>query len=91
MYIFYTLILWNLIVFFLYGLDKRKAKMNKYRISEKVLILISFLFGAVGAVLGMNFFRHKTKHVKFKILIPVSLLLNCVCFYYFRDYIFMKF
>ena len=90
MYIFYTLILWNLIVFFLYGLDKRKAKMNKYRISEKVLILISFLFGAVGAVLGMNFFRHKTKHVKFKILIPVSLLLNCVCFYYFRDYIFMR-
>lgn len=91
MYILYFLIIWNIIVFFLYGLDKRKAKAHKYRISEKILILSSFLFGAIGAVLGMNIFRHKTKHTKFKILIPVSLLLNCVCFYYFRDYLLMKF
>ncbi len=91
MYIFYFLIIWNIIVFFLYGLDKRKAKAHKYRISEKILILSSFLFGAIGAVLGMNIFRHKTKHAKFKILIPVSLLFNCVCFYHFRDYLLMKF
>ena len=91
MYIFYFLIIWNIIVFVLYGLDKRKAKAHKYRISEKILILSSFLFGAIGAALGMNIFRHKTKHTKFKILIPVSLLFNCVCFYYFRDYLLMKF
>ncbi|PXV65515.1 uncharacterized membrane protein YsdA (DUF1294 family) [Dysgonomonas alginatilytica] len=90
MYIFYFLIIWNIVVFFLYGLDKRKAKTNKYRISEKTLLLSSFLWGATGAFLGMHVFRHKTKHAKFKILIPIFLVLNCVCFYYLRGYLLIK-
>lgn len=90
MYIFYFLIGWNLFVFFLYGLDKRKAKNQRYRISEKTLLLSSFMGGAIGACLGMNIFRHKTKHTKFQILIPIFLILNCVCFYYWRDYLLMK-
>lgn len=90
MYTFYLLIIWNLIVFFLYGLDKRKAKASSYRISERALLVSSFLFGAIGAILGMNIFRHKTKHLKFRIMIPLFLVLNCVCFYYLRNYFLMK-
>lgn len=90
MYIFYFLIVWNIVVFFLYGSDKRKAKTNKYRISEKTLLLSSFLWGAIGAFLGMYVFRHKTKHVKFKILVPIFLILNCICFFYLRDYLLIR-
>ena len=52
----------SLIALLLYASDKRKAKKNRWRIPEKVLLGIGFLGGSVGALLGMNLFRHKTKH-----------------------------
>lgn len=68
----------NLITFILYGADKRKAVKNKWRISEKTLITAAFLFGGAGAMAGMHVFRHKTRHIKFRILVPVALVLNIV-------------
>lgn len=50
----------NLFVFALYGIDKYKAVHNKWRISEKALLLTSFAFAAPGALLGMKIFHHKT-------------------------------
>jgi len=82
-----VLIVWNIIVFAMYGLDKRKAKRNKRRISEKTLLLSAALMGGAGALLGMYIFRHKTNHWKFKICVPLLLILNIavVCAYlYFR-------
>ncbi|MCL2392563.1 MAG: DUF1294 domain-containing protein [Oscillospiraceae bacterium] len=70
------LIVWNFFTFCLYGIDKYKAKHNKWRISEKVLLLAAVLMGAVGALLGMYIFRHKTKHLAFKIGVPIILLIN---------------
>ncbi len=52
----------NLISLFLYGIDKSKAKRRKWRIKEAVLLGFGFFGGAVGALLGMVIFRHKTKH-----------------------------
>ena len=52
----------SLVAFFLYGEDKRRAKKKKWRIRESVLLGVSLLGGAVGALIAMNFFRHKTKH-----------------------------
>ncbi len=52
----------SLIALILYGIDKRKAMKHAWRIRESVLLGFSFLGGAVGALLGMNLFRHKTKH-----------------------------
>ncbi len=75
-YVYIGLIIWNLFAFLLYGLDKRKAVRHKRRISEKTLILIAFLMGGIGCLLGMFIFRHKTKHLKFKILIPLAVILN---------------
>ncbi|MCL2421071.1 MAG: DUF1294 domain-containing protein [Defluviitaleaceae bacterium] len=68
--------LWNIITFAMYGIDKRKAKKNKWRISEATLIACAFLMGGVGALLGMNVFRHKTQHLKFKLLVPLAVLVN---------------
>lgn len=71
----YLLII-NLYAFFIYGLDKSKAKSGKWRISEKHLLLSAFLGGSLGAFLGMKFFHHKTKHTIFKLGVPLMLLLH---------------
>jgi len=74
--LFAAIALWNLIVFFLYFLDKQKAKKGKWRIPEKTLILSALLFGGLGAGLGMNAFRHKTKHLSFKITAVVGSIIT---------------
>ena len=61
----------NVIAFTLYGIDKRRAKKNLWRIRERTLLLATGLFGGVGAWLGMKVFRHKTQHMVFKVLVPV--------------------
>ena len=64
----------SLIALLLYASDKRKAKKKRWRIPEKVLLGIGFLWGSVGALLGMNLFRHKTKHWYFWAVNLVGLL-----------------
>lgn len=66
----------NLLAFVLYGVDKLKAKKGAWRIPEATLLLVAFLGGSVGALLGMEVFRHKTKHAKFRILVPLFLILH---------------
>ena len=73
---------WNIIVFLLYGLDKLKAKRQSRRVSEKALLLSALFMGALGALIGMNVFRHKTKHKKFKILVPLFLIVNIAALYF---------
>ena len=75
-YIAIALVIWNLIVFVVYALDKRKAKRGDWRISEKALLLMAAFMGGAGALFGMRIFRHKTKHLKFKIGVPLLLVLN---------------
>ena len=70
------LILMNLIAFALYGIDKRRAKQGAWRISEYTLLLAALLGGSLGALLGMRYFRHKTRHRKFRYGIPLILLLQ---------------
>lgn len=66
----------NVITFALYGIDKRRARRDMWRISEKTLLLGTWLLGGVGALLGMRVFRHKTKHLAFRISAPVGALLS---------------
>jgi len=66
----------NALTFLLYGLDKRFAKKGMRRIPEKTLMGFAVVFGAPGALLGMLMFRHKTKHKKFIITVPLFLLLQ---------------
>ena len=66
----------NIITFFLYGIDKWKAKHAKWRIPESTLLGMAALGGSIGAWLGMNTWLHKTLHKKFKYGIPVIILIQ---------------
>lgn len=70
------LILWNLVVFIIYAADKRRAAQGRWRIKEATLIGSAFLMGGVGAFLGMKILRHKTKHAKFVVLVPLAVVVN---------------
>ena len=75
------LLLINLITFFVFGVDKWKAKRKERhettrRVQEKTLFLLSILGGSVGALLGMRVFHHKTLHKTFRFGIPIILLLQ---------------
>ena len=73
----------NVLTFLVYGMDKWKAKRDKWRIPEDTLIWLAVAGGSVGALLGMHLFRHKTKHRKFLIGIPVILLVQVGLLYFF--------
>ena len=78
----------NALAFLLMHIDKQKAKKNRWRIPEATLIGMCAIGGSVGGLVGMYLFRHKTKHIKFYLGIPVILVLQLVALYYFRDYLF---
>ena len=69
------LVIINLIAFILYGIDKKKAIRNEHRIRESVLLWIARLGGAIGSWLGIKVFRHKTKHTKFRIVVPLWMII----------------
>ena len=64
----------NITSFFLYGIDKYKAKKGRWRISEATLLLMAVIGGSIGAWVGMRIWHHKTMHKKFKYGIPVIII-----------------
>ena len=66
----------NITSFFLYGIDKYKAKKNQWRISEATLLLMAVIGGSIGAWAGMRLWHHKTMHKKFKYGIPIIIILQ---------------
>ena len=64
----------NIATFFLYGIDKYKAKKGRWRISEATLLLMAVIGGSIGALAGMRLWHHKTMHKKFKYGIPVIII-----------------
>ena len=74
--ILYYLLAINIASFFLYGIDKYKAKKGRWRISEATLLLMAVVGGSIGAWTGMRLWHHKTMHKKFKYGIPVIIILQ---------------
>lgn len=70
------LLIANIVVFILMGIDKRKAIKDAYRIPEKTLFLAVIAGGGIGGVLGMKVFHHKTKHWYFKYGFPTICILE---------------
>lgn len=66
----------SLLTFALYAWDKHLAVFGKTRIPEFVLLVFSFIGGAFGALCAMVLFRHKTKHLTFKICVPLFLFMQ---------------
>ncbi len=66
----------NIIAFIMMGIDKLKAKIGAWRISERTLFAMAFMGGSVGILGGMHVFRHKTRHAKFKWGIPLIIIIQ---------------
>lgn len=82
--IIYYLVAINIVVFFVYGIDKLKAKRNRWRIPESTLLLLAVIGGSVGALLGMKVWHHKTMHKKFTYGIPFIIAVQIL----FLNYLF---
>ena len=80
-FIFY-LITMNALGFVLMYIDKIKAKKHKWRVKENTLLTIAILGGSLGSLISMYTFRHKTKHTKFTLGIPLILIIQIIFLYY---------
>ena len=65
------LLIVNILAFVLYGIDKRKAKKKRFRIPERTLLWMARIGGGIGSWMGIMSFHHKTKHTKFKVVVPL--------------------
>lgn len=81
-FIFYLLAI-NIVSFFYFGIDKINSTIqNKKRISEKKLWFLTLIGGSFGSLIGMNFFRHKTKKMSFQTIIALILTLQILLIYF---------
>lgn len=85
--IFIYLLIINLTGFLLMKIDKKRAIRHAYRISEATLFGAALLGGSLGSVLGMQLFRHKTKHWYFQYGMPAIL----ICQLLLGGYLFLHF
>lgn len=74
--IIYYLLIINAVAFFVYGIDKFKARKDRWRIPEATLLLLAIVGGSIGSWLGMKVWHHKTMHLKFKYGLPAIFLLQ---------------
>ena len=77
------LVIINVVTFFMYGIDKWKAKKSKMRIRETALLGLAVLGGSIGALLGMKVWHHKTLHKKFRFGIPAIIIVQLLIIGYF--------
>ncbi|WP_067843388.1 DUF1294 domain-containing protein [Amphibacillus sediminis] len=83
---FYLLLI-NIVGLMIMKIDKKRAKQHHWRISERTIWLIALIGGAIGVLLGMKTYRHKTKHTTFRFGLPVLALIQVsllVWFFHFR-------
>ena len=82
----FWLIFVNVLALILFGLDKYRARHRQWRIPEFLLFLVALLGGSLGAVIGMDLFRHKTRHTRFHRGLPLLFFLHFIlCLYIFHQ------
>ena len=84
---FILLLIWNIIVMLIYGLDKLKARKARMRIRESTLLSGAFFLGGIGAMFGMVLFNHKTSKMKFRILVPLFAVTSTILTYLLGKFI----
>ena len=76
--LFLYLLIINAVGLILMLVDKIKAKKNLWRIPEATLFFVAAIGGSIGSLLGMYTFRHKTKHIKFIVGMPLILAVQII-------------
>lgn len=84
---YYYLIFMNILAFLLMANDKQRARHKKWRSPEKTLFLTAILGGSIGSILGMQIFRHKTRHTAFVIGMPCILVIQIILAVLFIQYL----
>ena len=74
--VIYYLVIINIVTFFVYGIDKWKARKAMWRVKEASLLMLAVLGGSIGAWLGMKVWHHKTQHKKFWYGIPAIIIIQ---------------
>ncbi len=75
----------SFLTWILFGLDKWKAIHGKWRIRESTLLGLSLIGGAAGGLAGMYLFRHKIRKMRFRIGVPLMLLVQAALWLYFKS------
>lgn len=75
------LIVINVAAFAVYGLDKKRAIAGEWRVPEAALLALAAVGGSVGALFGMQTFRHKTRKSKFRYGVPAMMFLHLAIFW----------
>jgi uncharacterized membrane protein YsdA (DUF1294 family) len=83
-YFYIYLLAVNLMAFLAMGIDKYKARHNRWRIPEATLFILALAGGAAGGTAGMICFHHKTRHWTFKIGFPGLMVVETALLYYFQ-------
>ena len=73
-------ILLSMITFIAYAIDKAAAQAGRWRTSEATLHLLALLGGWPGALLAQQMLRHKSKKGSFRIVLWITVILNCAGF-----------
>ena len=73
-------VIMNIVGFAIMGIDKRKAMKRAFRIPEATLFIVALIGGSVGSILGMQVFRHKTRHWYFVFGMPAILAIQIALF-----------
>ena len=73
----------NIVLLILMGVDKAKAKKNKWRVKEATLIVCALLGGGTGGFVGMKLFHHKTRKLQFTIGLPFITILEIIGIVYY--------
>lgn len=82
MELLWLMVVWNGVLFGLFGWDKLMAMVGGRRTPEKTLLGLAFLGGGLGAILGSLVFHHKIRKGSFRILLPLALLMNLLIGYW---------
>ena len=80
----------SVVAFFSYREDKSLAQKGAFRTPEKKLLLLAACLGGIGAFAGMKAFRHKTKHLRFQIFVPVCMILQLLLLAALIYFIYLK-
>ncbi len=74
----------SMITFLLMGYDKMQAKADGHRIPERVLLILGVFGGAIGGLLGMKVFRHKTRHSSFWLVFGIAAIIHIFLIVYLK-------
>ncbi|MFP7493353.1 DUF1294 domain-containing protein [Terribacillus saccharophilus] len=83
MFISVYLLVVNILLYAWMGIDKQRAKAHEWRISERRLWITAIIGGALGGWLGMQMFRHKTKHNAFVFGFPCLVVMHVLLILFF--------